>query len=551
MTDPKTDPKTDLKTTPKMASKPIPTPSANRQIASAASKIMFAFVLSNLVGLVRQMLISDAFGTDRAIDAFYIAVAFPDLIFSLVAGGALSSAFIPMFTSFLAREEREAAWRLAASITNLVLVFLTFLSVISGILALPIVQHILAPDSNLSQQLLASQLLRILLISPAIFGVSGLVMGILNAHQRFWLPALAPTMYWLGMIFGLLVLVPGMGVFGLAWGAVLGAGLHLLVQLPDLLRLPDRRFYFSFGLNDPAVRKVGRLMGPRLVGVAVVQINVVVNTIIASGLAEGSLSAIKYAWQVMTMPQVVIAQAIAIAALPTFSAQVARGEMSEMRASLAATLRGMLLLSLPASLGLILLREPITALLFQRGAFDVRSTNLVAWALLWYAAGLVGHCLVEILSRAFYSLHDTKTPVLVGAAAMSLNVIFSFAFSALFSRIGWAPHGGLALGNSLATALEMTGLLVLMRRRLNGLAGKGIWNAIWKAGLAALGMSAVVYAWNAQSRGQPAWLSAAAGVILGGLVYGLIILLLRVPEVRELSQALLGGVRRRITREAS
>jgi putative peptidoglycan lipid II flippase len=550
VTAPKTAPKTDPKIAPQMTPKSIPTPSANRQIASAASKVMFAFVLSNLVGLVRQMLISDAFGTDRAIDAFYIAIAFPDLIFSLVAGGALSSAFIPMFTSFLAREEREAAWRLASSITNLVLMFLTTLSIISSILALPIVQHILAPDSSPAQQLLASQLLRILLISPAIFGVSGLVMGILNAHQRFWLPALAPTMYWLGMIFGLLVLVPGMGVFGLAWGAVLGAGLHLLVQLPDLLHLPDRRFHFSLGLNDPAVRKVGRLMGPRLVGVAVVQINVVVNTIIASGLAEGSLSAIKYAWQVMTMPQVVIAQAIAIAALPTFSAQVARGEMSEMRASLAATLRGMLLLSLPASLGLILLREPITALLFQRGAFDVRSTNLVAWALLWYAAGLVGHCLVEILSRAFYSLHDTKTPVLVGAAAMSLNVIFSFAFSALFSRIGWAPHGGLALGNSLATALEMAGLLVLMRRRLHGLEGKGIWNAIWKAGLAALGMSAAVYAWNTQSSGQPAWLSAAAGVILGGLVYGLMISLLRVPEVRELSQTLLGVVRRRITREA-
>ena len=219
MTAPKTAPKTDPKIAPQMTPKSIPTPSANRQIASAASKVMFAFVLSNLVGLVRQMLISDAFGTDRAIDAFYIAIAFPDLIFSLVAGGALSSAFIPMFTSFLAREEREAAWRLASSITNLVLLFLTTLSIISSILALPIVQHILAPDSSPAQQLLASQLLRILLISPAIFGVSGLVMGILNAHQRFWLPALAPTMYWLGMIFGLLVLVPGMGVFGLAWGA--------------------------------------------------------------------------------------------------------------------------------------------------------------------------------------------------------------------------------------------------------------------------------------------------------------------------------------------
>ena len=220
-----------------------------------------------------------------------------------------------------------------------------------------------------------------------------------------------------------------------------------------------------------------------------------------------------------------------------------------MRASLAATFRGMLLLSLPASLGLILLREPITTMLFQRGAFDQRSTSLVAWALLWYAAGLLGHCLVEILSRAFYSLHDTMTPVVVGAAAMSLNVVFSFGFSAWFTRLGWAPHGGLALGNSLATALETALLLVLMRKRLHGLEGRSIWNAVWKAGLAVAGMSAAVYIWSVQTSGMPTWLSVATGIILGGLVYGSIILLLRVPEIRELSDALLGGVRRRITRE--
>src|SRR5258706_929553 len=207
---------------------------ANRQIARAAGTIMFAFVLSNLIGLVRQILISHAFGTDRAIDAFYAASTYPDLIFSLVAGGALSSAFLPTFTGFLAREERQDAWRLASSIVNIILILLSVLSIVSAFLAPQIIRYILAPKFSADQQEIAASLLRILLIAPAIFGVSGLLMGILNSHQKFMLPALAPSMYWIGMIFGLLFLVPSMGVYGLACGAVFGTALHLVVQIPGL-----------------------------------------------------------------------------------------------------------------------------------------------------------------------------------------------------------------------------------------------------------------------------------------------------------------------------
>jgi putative peptidoglycan lipid II flippase len=518
--------------------------SANRQIARAAGTIMAAFALSNLIGLARQILITRAFGTGSAVDAFYAASTYPDLIFSLVAGGALSSAFIPTFTGFLVKEDRAGAWKLASAITNVVLLVLIALSILSAIFSPQIIRSVLAPEFPASQQALAASLLRILLIAPAIFGVSGLLMGILNAHQKFLLPALAPSMYWIGMIFGLVALVPSMGIFGLAWGAVLGAALHLAVQLPDLVRLPGRMYLPSLGLDSEAVREVGRLIAPRLLGVAVVQVNFVVNVIIASGLPVGSLSAIRNAWQVMTMPQVVIAQAIAIAALPTFSAQAARGATDEMRASLAATLRGVLLLSLPASLGLILLRQPLIVLLFQRGAFDAHSTDLVAWALLWYAAGLVGHNMVEVLSRAFYALHDTKTPVFVGAAAMSLNVLFSFLFSSIFLRIGWMPHGGLALANSFATALEMSALFLLMRRRLNGLDGTLLWRGLLQTTAATLGMYAVLVFWSS-SQGA-AWLLGLGGVLLGGLAYVLALWLLKVPELG----MLVGVVRRRLGHEA-
>jgi putative peptidoglycan lipid II flippase len=500
---------------------------------------MLAFVLSNLTGLVRQILVTQAFGTTGVIDAFNAASTFPDLIFSLIAGGALASAFVPTLTGFLSREDRQGAWRLSSAVANLVFLLLMAASLASAMFAPQIVGHVLAPDFNPAQQTQTVSIMRVLLIAPVIFGISGLLMGILNSHQVFLWPALAPSMYWLGMILGVLFLVPSMGIFGLAWGAVAGAALHLLVQLPGLLRLPARRYFATLGLGFPAVREVARLMGPRLLGVAVVQLNFVVNTILATGQPVGSLSSIKYAWAIMTMPQVVIAQAIAIAALPTFSAQAAQGELGHMRHSLAATLRGVMLLSVPATLGLILLREPIISLAFQRGEFTAQSTKMVAWALLWYTVGLVGHSVVEIVSRAFYALHDTKTPVFIGAVAMSLNLLFSVVFSALFLRLGWMPHGGLALANSLATFLEMIGLLVFMRRRLTGLEGRQILAGSLQAGAASLGMGLVIWVWLGLASSLPVWLTLAGGIALGFGVYALGIWLLKVPELGELRRALL------------
>jgi putative peptidoglycan lipid II flippase len=519
--------------------------SANRQIARAAGTVMLAFILSNLVGLLRQILVSRTFGTSEPLDAFYAAATFPDLLFNLLAGGALGSAFIPTFTGMLAREERANAWRLASAIANLVIAALSLVSLLAAFFAPTLVRNVIfifRPTLAPALQTLTVELLRIILIAPTIFGLSGLVMGILNTHQKFWMPALAPVFYWVGWILGLYLLVPGMGIHGLAWGYVLGAMLHLAVQIPDLLGLKDRHYQPTFGLRDPAVREVGRLMAPRLVGVAAVQINFVINAMIASGQGEGSLSAINVARMVMTMPLFVIAQAIATAALPTFSAQVARGEQDEMRSSLAATLRGVLLLSIPSSLGLILLSRPVTAMLFQYGAFEARSTDMVAWALTWYTAGLVGHAVVEILSRAFYSLHDTKTPVSVGVAAMGLNALFSFGFAALFKSIGLMPHGGLALANSFATALEAVILFAAMRRRLAGIEGGHIARGVGQFCLASAAMGLSILAWLNFTHSANPWIQGLGGVTLGGLVYAAAILLLRVPEV----QLLLAAVRARL-----
>lgn len=509
--------------------------SSNRQIARAAGVVMFALAVGMLIGLLRRVVIANAFGTNLEIEAFSTANRVSETLFSLVAGGALSSAFIPTFTTLLTKKDQPGAWKLASAVGNLMVLILTVLAALGAVFAPQIVRYLLAPGfaSDPHKLQLTVSLLRLMLPAAVIFGLSGLVMGILNSYQNFLIPALAPSMYSLGMIFGVLVLTPSMGIFGLAWGVLIGASFHLLLQVPSLVRLKGT-YFATLGLDFAPVREVVRLMGPRLVGVAVVQINFWINVWLASFMIEGSVNGLVFAFALMLMPQSVMAQSIAIAAMPTFSAQVARNKLDEMRTSLAASLRGILLLTIPATLGMILLRKEIVILVYQRGEFSEFSTSLVSWALLWYAAGLVGHSVVEILSRAFYAMHDTKTPVLVGVLAMSLNIIFSFTFSMLFSRLGWLPLGGLALANSLATGLEMVGLIVLMRGRLNGLQGRSIMKAVLQSFFATLVMSLALWGWMQITSGYSVWIVALGGILIGGLIYGISLLVIGVPEIKNL-----------------
>jgi putative peptidoglycan lipid II flippase len=505
---------------------------ANRQIARSAGKVMLALLLSNLANLVSLVLNATTFGTQADMDAFLAANRVSETLFLLMAGGALGSAFIPTLTGLLTRGERTPAWKLASAIGNLVLVALILVALLAAVLAQQLVHYVLAPGfaGNPAQEALTVDLLRIMLPSAVIFGLSGLVMGILNAHQVFFIPALTPAMYRLGMIFGVLFLTPSMGIFGLAWGVVIGAGLHLLLQLPSLLRLKGS-YFATLGLKMADVRQVSWLMAPRVFGVAVVQLNFWVNTRLASQMSEGSVTGINWGLTMMLMPQAIIAQSVAMAALPTLSAQFSLNKLDDLRISLAASLRGILLLAIPATVGLVLLRQPIVALMLQYGRFTEESTQLISWALLWYAAGLVGHCIVEILARAFYAMHNTRTPVLIGSIAMGLNVLLSVLLSAWFARLGWMPHGGLALANSLATGLEAAALWMWMRRKLSGLEGRRTLAGVGQAIVAATVMALVIWGWLALMGGQPTWLVGGGGVVIGSAMYGLCLLALRVPEV--------------------
>ena len=517
--------------------------SSNRQIARSAGKVMIALLIGNLVNLVSLILNATTYGTQADMDAFLAANRVSETLFLLMAGGALGSAFIPTFTGLLTKGQRLPAWRLASAIANLVLIVLTLAALLTAIFAQPLVHYVLAPGfaNDPAQEALTVDLLRIMLPSVVLFGLSGLVMGILNSHQVFFIPALAPAMYRLGMIFGVLFLAPSMGIYGLAWGVVIGSCMHLVLQLPSLLRL--KGIYFpTLGLKLPDVRQVGLLMIPRIFGVAVVQINFWVNVRLASLMTEGSITGLSWGLMIMLMPQAIIAQSVAMAALPILSAQYALNKMDDLRHSLAASLRGILFLAIPASLGLILLRQPIVALLLQYGNFTEESTQLIAWALLWYATGLVGHCIVEIIARAFYAMQDTKTPVIVGIVAMGLNVYFSVLFSAWFVRIGWMPHGGLALANSLATGLEAICIVFLMRRRLGGLEGQHVLKGASQAVLATVVMALVIWGWLVIAHEQPVWIIAVGGILFGGAVYGISVLMMRVPE----AQSVINILKRRL-----
>ncbi|WP_376790788.1 murein biosynthesis integral membrane protein MurJ [Thermoflexus sp.] len=495
-----------------------------RLIARAATLLTAAYLVNGLLGLLRQILIYGAFGTSWELDAYWAAFRIPDLLFTLLAGGALVSAFLPVFTAHLAREEKTSAWRLASAVLTTVALVVSGSSVLAGLAAPLLVRLLLAPQVPPAQQQLTASLMRIMLMTPTVFGISGMVMGILQAHQRFLWTALAPIMYNLGIIIGVLFLAPIGGVYGLAWGVVLGAFLHFLIQMPGWRQVRGR-YWPHLGWNNPDVREVVALMIPRMLGLAAIQVNFLVNTRLVSGLGAGYLAALNLAWQLMLQPQIVLAQAVATAAFPTFSTLAAREERAALRRTLGETLGILLGVTFPIAIGMFLLRRPLIAALFQRGAFGAASTEWTAQALQFYALGLPAHAGVELLARTFYALHDTRTPVGVGVGAMALNVLLSLAW------IGPLGHGGVALANTVATTLEGVVLLMLLARRLEGLELAQWGRTVGQAGVATLVMSLVLWPllpW-VTTHGWPGLLAAG---LLGAGVYGLALHGLGVPWIR-------------------
>ena len=484
---------------------------------------------AEFAGLAREILVGARFGTTATLDAYLAAFRVPDLLFQLMAGGALGSAFIPVFTGCLTRRDLVGAWKLFSAVTNLVLIVMT-IAAVTAVLAAPwLVRHILAPGFSPEQQALTVSLMRWMLISTVIFGISGIIMGVLNSFQHFLLPALAPVLYNLSIIVGAWFLAPSFGIYGLVVGVVVGAALHLDVQLFGLW-WHAARYYPVLGLRDRMVREVGRLMAPRVMGLAAVQLNFWINTLLASALPTGSLSALNYAWLLMLLPQGIVAQAVATAAFPTFAAMEARSQYDELRQLISRTLRAILFLTIPAAVGLFVWRVPLVRMLLERGQFTSHSTELTAYALAFYAFGLVGHSVVEIVARAFYALHDTRTPVAIGIGSMGLNALLS-----VLLRVPLG-HAGLALANTVATLLEMALLVWLLARRLNGLAWPQLWSTAARATLAAVVMALPLQLAAERWGNGSTFLIGLGGLLIGAALYLFAAVLLRMPELHIVTQ---------------
>lgn len=519
------------------------------QVWRAAGIVSAAFVASRLLGLVRDAVIGYYFGaTGLEANAYRIATRIPETIFFIIAGGALGSAFIPTFSAYFARDDARGGWRLFSAIVNLVLVVLAVVAALAAIFARQFLLLYLPEMAGQPELLgLTTALLRVLLISTVIFGASGVFMGALNARQHFVLPALAPIVYNVGIIGGAVVagetsLFASENVMGLAWGTVIGAAGHLLIQVPGL-RQKGATYRPLLTLRHPGVRQVLRLMAPRVLGLSFSQINNLIIPALARSLLV--IAPLDYAWKIVLMPQSILGQALGIAAFPTFSTLAARKELPRMRRILADTLRLITFLGLPAMILLMILSQPIVSLAFERGAFSAGDTDLTAWALLFYAPGLLALATLEVVSRAFYALEDTHTPVLAGALQLAAMAGLAFAFSHwLFPVLGWSSLGGLALGVSLSNLLETLLLLWLLRRKMAGVAGRRMWHGVWRMGLAGLLMAGLTLGVRNQT-GQLAlvWQLAASSVA-GGASYLLASWLFRLEEV----QVVTTYVRARLTR---
>jgi putative peptidoglycan lipid II flippase len=530
---------------------------SNTQIARAALVVLFGFLASGVLGVIRSAIIAGIFGAGAAPDAFARAQQIPELVFVLVAGGALGSSFIPVFARIRETDDAQA-WRLASAVMTLSAAAAAVLSLVIIVFAPWIVATILAPGVPPEYQALTVNLTRLMMVTPVIFSISGLIMGILHTYQQFFLPSIAISMNNIGLMVGALLFAgmlapdPGVGqvgdanIYGLALGAILSAVLHLAVQLPGLWHV-RARLRPLFDWRAPGVLEVLRLMGPRVLGLAVVRVNFIVNAAFTSVMIYGSATVLTNAFTLMFFALGIIAQSVGQAVFPTLSALAAEGDMDGFKGRLAAAIRSVLFLSFPATVALVLLGEPLVRVMFERGEWTAENTAGAAWALAFYALGIAGFSLLEVLSRAFYALADTWTPVMVGLAAMISNIALSVLLIQVIGEPGSlarGPFAGLALANAATTIVEALALWWLLRRRIGDLRDRAILNSAGRAALAALGMGAALWALLNLSGDSGSWGMLVIGGVLGGGVFFGLSLLLGVAEARTVPRLLLRRVRR-------
>jgi putative peptidoglycan lipid II flippase len=494
------------------------------------------------------------FGAGNAVDAYNVAFRIPNLVRDLFAEGAMSAAFVPTFTRYLAREGRPAAWRLGNHVVNALFVA-TLLLVCAGLaFAQPIVTLFAEDYAAVPGKLeLTILLTRVMMPFLTLVAIAAALMGMLNSLDRFFVPALSPAMFNVASILCAILLVPVMPRFGLApitamaIGVLIGGLGQILIQWP-VLRREGYRYEPVLDLRDPGLRQVMLLMGPGTLGLAATQINVFVNTVLATGEGTGAVSWLNYAFRLMYLPLGLFGVSIATAAMPGIARRAATGDVAGLRHEVAGGIAMMTVLNVPATLGLIVLAHPIVAMLFERGAFTARDTEATAAALMCYAIGLTGYSIVKVVSPTFYALRESRTPVLVSAASVLVNAALNIA---LVRRFGYL---GLAVGTSVTALLNAGVLLGLLRRRIGWIDGTRLLGVLARSLAAALVMAAAAFGLHAGLvRILPGHALAVQLVRVGAAIAaGLVVLLLaawllalhEINDVRRAITARLGRPRR-------
>lgn len=524
--------------------------SEKRNIARAAGVLGFATVLSRIMGMVRDMVVSRLFGAGFATDAFFAAFQIPNMLRRFFADGALTAAFVPTFSEWYTQKGEDEARRLANVCFTLLTIFMALVTIL-GIIFSPQIVHLMFPgfvheppltltDGKIITKTELTVVLNRLMF-PYIFFISlvALCMGILNTMRHFFTPAISTVFLNISMIacavlFHSRFSVP---IIALSFGVLLGGIMQLLLQFPTLYRLgfPIRPI---FDISHPAVRKIALLMGPAVFGVGVYYLNITMGNILASLLPQGSVSYLYYAQRLFEFPQGIFTVSVAQAVLPSMSRQAATGELEGVKDSLAFALRLTLFITIPAMAGLMLCSTPIFSFLFMGGAFDFGKAANCSVALIYYSLGLSLVALVRVLVPTFYALKDTRTPVKVA--------FFAFIFNLLFSLMLMGPlrHGGLALASTLSALCQMAMLLYLLRKKIGSFGGRGIALAGGKTIIAALPMAMVV-SWiinfaDWTVTGHKLLKGAILGGAIGGgvAVFVLSALLLRIEEVSEVVKIL-------------
>lgn len=520
------------------------------KIARSAGTVSGAVMCSRVLGLIREQVFAGMFGAGYAYDAFVVAFRIPNLLRDLFGEGALSAAFVTVFSDYDANRGARATWQLAGTVLTFFAVFLSLLTLAGMYLAGPLVT-LLAPDFQLvaGKTALTVQLTRIMLPFLVFICLAAVVMGILNTRGKFFIPAMASSFFNLGSIVGgvsLALIFPRLGqpaIAGMAWGTLIGGMLQLAIQVPAL-----RREGFTFiprlNLLDPGLRRILLLMLPATIGLSATQINIFVNTNFAASCAEGSVSWLNYAFRLVQLPIGIFGVAFSIAVMPVLGRQAAGGDQTGLQQTFNSSLVMVLSLTIPATAGLILLAEPIIRLIFEHGAFTAMDTTRTAEALAFYAIGLFAYSAVKVMVPVFYALGSTRFPVMGSFLAVGANILFIVLTIDLFQ------HRAIALATSCSMTLNFLFLGLILSRKLEGFSLRPLLLGGAKILLATLVMAGAVWI---LARWLAPWLQGAIflqligvlGIIgVGAVIYYLVLAGLKLPELTVITAKIVQRLRK-------